>query len=992
VKHLIQAALFDLDGVVAFTDKYHYLAWKRLADEQGWAFDEQLNHQLRGVPRLASLQVILDHNQVSLTGEQKADLAGRKNDYYNELLQSINASDLYPGAVDFLNGLRAHGVKLGLCSSSRNATTVLERLDLVPLFDAIVTGHDFQQAKPDPEIFLLAADRLGVPPFHCIVFEDAYSGVQAGLAARMKVVGVGPKDVLPNAPVVIQRYEDIDIAALLDTGRPSTILPEPWTLAETEVNPKRAQYWESLFALTNGLMGLRGTYEEDDDALEPFAYPGMFLNGIYDYEPYEHVISFPGYPARRHVMLNLCDWRIINLYVDGERFSMFAGQVSQYRRELDMRRGVVVRSLVWESPGGRRVRIKTTRLVSMVRRHCAAVRYEVTPMGFSGPVVFESIIKGKTKSGELEGDHVEIVDRGEDGDVRYFVAAPTTAEFRAGMAFAHRIRAAGGQTSTGTLESTPDSFTERFTVQAADGRTVVLDKHACFHSSIETAAEMVRPRAVTGVRQAATDGFELLLSEQVEFWKRYWDIADIEIEGNVADQQAVRFAMFHLRQSHPEDDHRSISACGMTGDHYWGHVFWDTEMYVAPHFLYTQPELVRPLLMYRYHLLDRARERARQMDGVGALYSWNSISGEECGIVYEAATAEYHLVSDIAYAIGRYVTATGDVDFLFDYGAEILFETARFLADRGKFIPLRGDKFCINVVCGPDEYGCGVNNNCYTNMLAQWHLRFAADVYDRMKRERPEPFAALADRIHLQPEERHTWQRAADNMHIPYNDKLGIHEQDDSFLYLDPVDMSRVPRFTDLRNDNHPLNLWRMQVAKQADVVLLMFVLGERFTLEQKRANYAFYEPRTNHGSSLSPSIHSIVASEIGEADDAYTYFRHSAAMDLDDFKDNTAGGVHAACLGGTWMAVVNGFAGMRDYESGLVLDPSLPASWESYRFKLRYRGRLIEVIVGRDGATYRLLEGKALSFHAAGAAIDLAPSQPATSINARTGKRCPRM
>ncbi len=988
MRHIIRAALFDLDGVVAFTDRYHYLSWKRLADEQGWAFDEQLNHQLRGIPRLTSLQMILDCNRISITEDEKAALADRKNDYYKEMLQSINESDLYPGVVGFLEKLRSEGVKLGLCSSSKNAMTVLERLDLTRFFDAVVTGHDFKRAKPDPEIFLLAADKLGIPPFHCIVFEDASSGIEAALAAKMKCIGVGSKDIVPNAPEVIRAYEEIDLAALLDTGRPTTIMPEPWTIAETTVNPKRAQYWESLFALTNGLLGLRGTYEEQDEALESFAYPGMFLNGIYDYEPYQHAISFPGYPAHRHAMLNLCDWRIINLYIDGERFSMFTGRVSDYRRELDMRRGVVVRSLVWEGPGGNRVRIRTTRLVSMTRRHSAAIRYEVTPIDSAASVVLESVIKGKVKGGPLQGDHVRIVDRRAEGSMRCFLIEPKTADFRVGMAFTHDVAASGGETLSAHLETTGDVFIERFVVHAAEGTTLVLDKHACFRTSVETPAKELLPEAMAGARRDRIDGFNSLLGEQADFWHRYWDLADIKIEGSVADQQAIRFAMFHLRQSNPEDDRRSISACGMTGDHYLGHVFWDTEMYIAPQFLYTEPQLVRPLLMYRYHLLDRARERAKQMGGTGALYSWNSISGEECGIVYEASTAQYHLLSDIACTIRSYTTAANDADFLYPCGAAILFETARFLADRGKFIPLRDNKFCINVVCGPDEYGCGVNNNCYTNMLAQWHFRFAGEVYDRMRAECPEKLAALAEEIHLRPEERRLWQRAADNMYIPYDANLGIHEQDDSFLYLDPADMSKVPLHTDLRNQNHPLNLWRMQVAKQADVVLLMFVLGEQFTLDQKRANYEFYEPRTNHGSSLSTSIHSILASEIGKLDDAYSYFRHSAFMDLNDFKDNTAGGVHSACLGGTWMAVVNGFAGVRDYDSGLVFDPTLPESWESYCFKLRYRGRLIEVAVRRDRATYRLLEGEALSFLAAGARVTLSPSKPTVTSPVRRPSR----
>lgn len=983
LKHLIRAVLFDLDGVVVFTDRYHYLGWKRLADEQGWQFDEELNHQLRGIPRLAALRIILDHNHVTLDEAEQEALANRKNEYYKELIASINDSDLYPGVVPFLEELREQGVKIGLCSSSKNAQTVLDKLNLTRFFDTIVTGHDFRKAKPDPEIFLLGAERLKIPAFHCLVFEDAYSGIEAALAARMKAVGVGSKDVLPNAPEVITDYGAIDVDALLDSGRPSRLPAEPWTIAETKVSPARAQYWESLLALTNGFMGLRGTYEEDDPALADFAYPGMFLNGIYDYEPYHHVVSFPGYPQRRHVMLNICDWRIINLTVDGERFSMFSGKLGEYRRELDMKRGIVTRSLTWESPSGKRVRIRTTRLVSMARRHSAVIRYEVAALNFDGPIELESVIRGKARSGELKEDCLEIIEHGTAGEMRYFVNQPRTAEFRTAMAFAHRLTTSD-RPAQSTLNDRGDEFVERFTVQAARNAIITLDKFACFHTSIETPLWDVLPTAVSAVVNDINDGFDTLLREQTEFWTRYWDAADIQIDGNAADQQAVRFAMYHLRQSNPEDDHRSISACGMTGDHYWGHVFWDTEMYISPHFIYTEPETVRPLLMYRYHLLDQARQRAREMGGIGALYSWNSISGEECGIVYEAATAEYHLVSDIAYAIWRYVSATDDRDFLYKHGAEILFETARFLADRGKFIPLRGNKFCINVVCGPDEYGCGINNNCYTNMLAQWHFRYACRVHDEMQRSRPDEFATLAAGINLKPEERQLWQRAADQMYIPYSQELGIHAQDDSFLYLDPVDMTALPLFTDLRNQTHPLNLWRMQVTKQADVVLLMFVLGDQFSAEQKRANYEYYEPRTNHGSSLSPSIHSLAAAEVGRLDDAYTYFRHSALMDINDFKDNTTGGVHSACLGGTWMAMVNGFAGMRDYESGLLFDPALPAGWKGYRFKVRYRGRLIGVEVTPQGATYRLLRGPALQLTAAGRTIELSPATPAVTSTVR--------
>lgn len=977
MKHHIRAVLFDLDGVVVFTDKYHYLAWKALSDEQGWDFNEEVNHACRGVPRMASLEVILRHNDVDLPPSAKEELADWKNTRYVQLLEEINETDLYPGAVPFIQSLRDRRVKIGLCSSSKNARLVLDKLGIASLFDTIITGHDFEKAKPDPEIFLLGASRLAVPRSHCVVFEDAFSGVQAALAAGMKCIGVGSRDVLPNAPEVITDYDEIDIEALLTTGRKRPIVCDPWKVIEPAVSTHRTQHWESIFAVCNGFLGLRGTHEEEDETWTRLASPGFYLNGIYEYEPYRHVVSFPGYPRRLHSMLNLCHWHTINLQIEDERFSLFSGRVTHYHRELDLEHGCVTRSLEWQSPKGRRVRIVTRRLASMVRRHSAAVQYEVSPLDGDLTLTWESVTHGQAESKALgKGPYTRIVSQSTRDHVRLFHLKTMSSGFEVGMAFTHRIE--GGRPVLTAMESCDGTFVEHFQVKAAADRPVRLNKHAVFHTSIETSVEHLIDAAVHEVRKDAADGYGALQAEQTAFWKDYWSKADIEIEGSVADQMALRFAMYELRQSHPEDDHRSISACGITGDHYHGHVFWDTEMYMAPHFAYSEPHLQRSLLMYRYHILDQARRRAREMDGKGALFAWNSISGEECGVVYEASTAEYHLISAIAYATWRYVNTTGDEAFLFDCGAEMLFETARFWVDRGAYIPARHNQFCLNVVCGPDEYGCGVNNNCYTNVMAQWHLRYAAEVYALMTARCAAKLEALADRIGLAREEVDAWRAAADRMYVPYDESLGIHKQDDSFLALDPVDMTRIPLHQDLRSSKHPLNLWRMQVAKQADVVLLMLVQSHQFDHRQKRANYLFYEPRTNHGSSLSPSIHSILATEVNEHDKAYDYFRLSAMMDLEDVKENTKGGLHSACLGGTWMAVVQGFAGMRDEPAGLRFNPVLPRAWKGYRFRFRYKGRLLRVEVGLERTKFTLAEGEPFRFTCGQNQVTLSPDAPA--------------
>jgi alpha,alpha-trehalose phosphorylase len=978
MRHQIRAVLFDLDGVVAFTDRYHYLAWKKLADEKGWAFDQEVNHRLRGIPRLASLQAILDHNRIDLPAAEKEALADRKNEYYKALLRGINKDDLYPGIVEFLRRLKATGVKLALCSSSRNAGMVLRKLGLRKWFDAVVTGADLTHAKPHPEIFLKAASALGVHPQYGLVFEDAASGVEAARAARMKCIGVGTAEQVPNAAERVTDYATIDLDAMLDTGRPGRPPAEEWAWSETAPVTSRAACWETDFALSNGLIGVRGAVEEDDPRSGGRDGAATLLNGIYGFEPYQHVVKFPGYPERKHAILRVCDWTGVTLRVDGETFSPYEGACSHYRRSLNLRAGRLERTIVWTSPAGRRVRIDAERLVSLPRRRIAAQRYRVTALD-PCRLRFESVVRAPVKNPKFKAPQIEIADVAERDGALAMTARVTTAPLAAGMAFAHAWRGPAGAAEAGAAPRAAEGDAHRWTweVDVPAGGAAELVKVAAFAMDVDPADGAAAALAADEARRARDDGFERLRAEQEAAWAAWWDAADVRIDGAPRDQQAVRFSLFHLRQSHPEDDRRSISANALTGDLYSGHVFWDTEMYLMPPFAYARPELQRSLLMYRHGLLDKARERARQMGGEGALFSWNSISGEECGVVYEAATAEYHIECAVACAIDRYVRSTGDRAFLHGPGAEILFETARFLSGRGAFIPARGGRFCLNVVCGPDEYGCGVNNNCYTNVLTRWHLRYALATHAGMRRACPGKLKALERRIGLRPEELARWRRAADRMYVPWNARRGIHEQDDSFLYLDPADMNLIPRNTDIRGQMHPLNLWRLQVAKQADVVLLMFVRSEEFTPAQKRANYAFYEPRTCHGSSLSAGIHSILAAEIGLEEPAGDYFRESAMMDLDDFKNNTAGGVHAAAMGATWMAVVNGFAGFRDESRGFRFAPRLPSSWSGYGFTLALAGRRVRVEVGPAGATYRLMSGPAIRFASGGRPVALTPARP---------------
>lgn len=976
MKHQIRAVLFDLDGVLVFTDKYHYQAWKKLADEEGWDFNEEVNEGCRGVPRMASLQVLLDHNNVQLDQEKKIELAERKNGYYKKLLENINKDDLYPGAIQLLESLKKEGVKMAVCSSSKNAMPVLRSLEMVDYFQAIITGNDIKNAKPDPEIFLKASKALNIHPFHCLVFEDAYSGIQAAAAAGMKNIGVGSRKQLPNALDWIQDYANIDLQALLDCGRCSTVTPELWHVSEEEPHPVRQQYWETIFALTNGTLGWRGSHEEavSDNNL---SYGAVYYNGFYGYEPYQHIWPMKGFAKGLHAMLRVCDLAPLRIKCEGEFFSPFESRVESFKRSLDMKKGILERKVLWTTSSGKKITILSRRLVCMRQKHCLAAFYTISTDQDNLELEIESLAHFDLKTQTLKDAQLNTECLQQEGEKALFKINSLYGPDCIFMALGHKSNLDGSSNAKSEFKN--KSYQHSYKIKLGKGHNFTLEKMAVLYA--ESDAQDASRKAEAELETCLQQGYSALEDAQSDYWQKYWEEAGLVIKGNTADQQALRFSQFQLQQSLPDDGKKGIGANGVTGDKYCGHIFWDSEMYMLPHFLYHDPGQVKPLLMYRYLILDKARERAAQLGHRGACYSWNSISGEECAVVFEASTAEYHLQCAIAFAIYRYLDASSDTDFLYNYGAEILFSTARFLADLGEYVPEKDNKFCFNIVCGPDEYGCGVNNNCYTNMMAAFHLDYAAKVYEEMKEQAPDKLRVLRQNLELTVEEKEAWQKAADNIYIPFDEKLGIHKQDDSFLELAPVDMEKMPRNRDIRADYHPLNLWRLQVIKQADVVLLMFVLNDKFDAQVKKRNYLFYEPKTVHGSSLSAGMHSVLASEIGLYEDAYFYFKESAFMDLHDFKNNCSGGVHSACLGATWMAVVNGFAGMRDDSRGLIFEPVLPDAWEGLSFQLHYKGRRLMMEINREKINIKLLEGEELSLKVYGKAIKLDKANKELSI-----------
>ncbi len=766
---------------------------------------------------------------------------------------------------------------------------------------------------------------------------------------------------------------------------------EPWAVRETAFDPAGCARSESIFALGNGYLGFRGVFEEGLDPAAGNSVRGTYLNGFHESGPIHYPEDAYGLARKRQTLLNVTDALGIELRVDGERFSMTDGRLEGFERVLDFRRGVLERSLTWVSPRGQRVSLHIERLVSLTRRPVAAVRYRVVPLDGELELELRSGVDGRVENAVDESDHrvggvagrvlVSVGSELEDELLALRQRAPGSG-MELGCAAAHRVT--GGRALERRALQEDHRLALTYRVRAGRGEAVTLEKTLAYVDSREVEPDALLERCAAAAEQGREVGFEALEAEQRAELASFWTGADVEVEGDDALQQSLRFGALQLLQGTGRDGRSSVAAKGLTGPGYEGHLFWDAEVYVLPFFLHTRPAVARSMLEHRIRGLDAARARARELSHAGALYPWRTIDGDEASAYFPAGTAQIHIDADIAYALERYLEATDDVDLLWQGGAAMLFETARFWLSRGTFVARRGGRFCLHTVTGPDEYTALVDNNLYTNVMAQGHLRFAVRVAERLEREAPSRFAELARGLALDAAEIERWGRAAERMELPYDRDLGVHPQDDGFLEREPWDPATIPaQKRPLLLHYHPLDIYRRQVLKQADVVLALFLHEERFDRAAARRDFAYYEPLTTHDSSLSPCVHGIMAARLGQVDKAYAYFGRTARMDLDDLNGNVKDGVHTAAMGGTWLAVVAGFAGMRVREGGLVFEPRLPDAWQGLRFRVSFRGATLEVTVRRERTHYHLVEGGPLRVTHRSDVLELGPGGQAARSNA---------
>ena len=752
-----------------------------------------------------------------------------------------------------------------------------------------------------------------------------------------------------------------------------TFSVEPWALRETELDLDRLAQAESLFALSNGHLGLRGNLDEG----EPHGLPGTYVNGFYEVRPLPHAEPAYGDPEAGQTIVNVTNGKIIRLLLEDEPFDVRYGELRSHERVLDLRAGVLRRQVEWVSPTGKAVRVTSTRLVSLAYRSLAAIQFEVEPLGEGPtPVVVQS---------ELVANE-PIPGGGGDPRVAAAISSPLVSEQSTahGMraVLVHVTRASGLRLAAGMdhvadrpdIEGTSESEDDMARVSGATeipaGERLRFVKFLAYGFSSERSEPAVRDQVEAALSEARHIGWDGLLAAQRSYLDDFWERADVEIEGDAEVQQAVRVAMFHVLQSGARAEQRAIPAKGLTGPGYDGHAFWDTEMFVLPVLTYTSSDAARDALRWRHSTLELARDRAKQLGLRGAAFPWRTIAGEECSGYWPAGTAAFHIGADVAYATARYEAVTGDEDFAREVGTELLVETARLWRSLGHH-DARG-RFRIDGVTGPDEYSAVADNNIYTNLLAAANLRSAADASERHM----DTAAALG----VDREEAASWRDAARAMVIPHDDVLRVHAQAEGFTQHGEWD------FAGTKPEQYPLllhfpyfDLYRKQVVKQADLVLALQLCGDQFTAEEKARDFEYYERLTVRDSSLSACTQSVVAAEVGHLQLAYDYLGEAALMDLDDLEHNTRDGLHIASLAGTWIAIVVGLGGMRGHYGDLSFGPRLPEEITRLAFRLGFRGRRLEVEVKPREATYALLAGEPLEIDHHGERFELTRDEATT-------------
>lgn len=720
-------------------------------------------------------------------------------------------------------------------------------------------------------------------------------------------------------------------------------------LRKSGFRPEEIALDETLFFTGNGYIGVRACLEEDVPATVR-SIRGTYINAFYDLKPIEYGERLHGFAQEQETMVNVVDVQTVRLFLGDARVTPFEGTLHSFERTLDMARGLSVREMRWSRTDGATVSLCIERMACLEMPELFVIRYRLTSETYDGPFSFESTQNGDVTAYANPDDprvsqharrHIRVADTFCRGEMDAMVCETLSSGLTMASVVCHTLDGKQTKGLSGTIKP---------------GETVTLEKWCTFADSRRETAPA--EAAVRCLGDALKQPLEHWYARQRAFLDAFWARAGVTIEGNPSLQSAIDFSLFQLLQSTGRDAISNIAAKGLSGEGYEGHYFWDTEIYIFPFFLLTDHVYAKRLLSYRHGILDAARKHARMLGHAhGALYPWRTIAGRECSGYFPSGSAQYHINGDVAHSFAQYWRLTHDLAFMAEKGAEVLIETARLWMDAGHF---QDGQFRIDDVTGPDEYTCIVNNNYYTNISARENLRVAVEVCRALQTKGL--FEPVLQATHVTEDELAAFLDAAEHMYLPYDEERGIYAQDDTFLRKAVLDLKKIPpgQFPLLLH-YHPLFLYRHQVLKQADVLLAHFLYEEGVGEEQMRRAYAYYEPITTHDSSLSPCIHGIMAARLGDMDKAMDYFLRTARMDLDNAHGNTTDGLHTANLGGVYLGIVMGFAGLRIAEKGVSLRPRVPKGMDGYSFSFLVGESRIHCRVTQAGCAATLLEGPAV-------------------------------
>jgi alpha,alpha-trehalose phosphorylase len=974
-----RAVLFDMDGVVTRTADLHAAAWKELFDQYlrerearglpGFrpfdAVKDYLEH-VDGKPRSEGVRSFLASRAIALPLGSEDDppdastvraLSTRKDAFFERRL-SARGAEVYPTTLRLIEALRAREIRLAVVTASRHGREVLRKVALEPLLDAIIDGNDAADlglaGKPEPDTFLAAAERLETAPGEAIVIEDAAAGVMAGRSGGFGlVVGVdrgGNREALARsgADVVVSDLDELDVAALDErfraeqAARESTPYTEEeaWRVEQEGFDPAREHDMESLFTIGNGYLGVRGAL----DTPLPGSHADLFVAGIYDRKHSERPYSeleflTEGREDDMHAELVSLPFPFrVRVSVDGRPFDMMQGPWRSLRRVLDLRRGRLHLRYLFEDEEGLRTSIETWRSASLDDPHLLLQEVSVTCENHDALIE----IDGSLHDPELAANHPHLTASPEGPGVGTEVRGYATQASDYLVAVAARGRLLG--------EAEDAIYVQAY---GEAGQALRWRRWVAVFTNRDVSEPLDRARRV--VQALDWEAFSAAREREDAAWERHWQVADIRVDGSAPARQALRFNAYHLRIAADDNPETSIGARTLSGRAYEGHIFWDVEVFMLPYFVHRFPDnIARSLLLYRHNTLEGARRRAAELGYRGACYAWESTvtgadttprrillksSGKEIPIYtgYE----QVHVTADVAYGIWRYLEATGDERFLAEAGAEILFETARFWVSRCE----RGENhYHIRGVTGPDEYHHTVDDNAYTNWMARFNLEKAVQACETLTGSRPEVWEALRRKLAIDADEPARWDDVARNLYCPEPRDGEVIEQFRGYFALSDYLVPESERFhAPLRRLFEAEEVNRSQLIKQADVLMLPYLFPERFSHSALEANYCYYEPRTDHGSSLSPPVHAALAARLGRCGEALDYWRRGLWLDLSNTMGNSALGAHAACMAGTWQTLVFGFLGVRFEEDGPVLgaEPRLPPGWRSVELALQYCGKL---------------------------------------------------